>query len=105
GPFVIFNIWCGCMKKVVLILLCLWAPPSAASHIVGGEFEIIHLSGYRYRVNLILYFDELNGSDGARDPNVNARIFRKRDDRMMMEVYLPFVSQTTVSYTQPACSN
>ena len=61
------------MKKIILILLCLWAFPVAASHIVGGEFEIIYLSGNRYRINLILYFDELNGSAGARDPGVDAR--------------------------------
>ena len=93
------------MKKILLILLCLWAFPVAASHIVGGEFEIIHISGIRYRINLILYFDELNGSIGARDPSVDARIFRKRDNALMMNVFLPFSSQTPVSYTQPACSN
>ena len=93
------------MKKIILILLCLWAFPAAASHIVGGEFEIIHISGTQYRINLILYFDELNGSIGARDPSVDARIFRKRDNALMMDVFLPFASQTPVSYTQPSCSN
>ena len=92
------------MKRFVLVLCFLWAIPAVASHIVGGEFEVIHLSGYQYRINLILYFDELNGSDGARDPNVEARIFRKRDNHPMMDVFLPFFSQTPVSYTQPACS-
>ena len=93
------------MKKIILILLCLWAFPVAASHIVGGEFEIIHISGNRYRINLILYFDELHGSIGARDPNVDARIFRKRDNALMMDISLPMSDQTPVSYTQPACSN
>jgi hypothetical protein len=93
------------MKKLILILLCLWVFPVAASHIVGGEFEIIHLAESRYRINLILYFDELNGSFGARDPSVNARIFRKRDNVLMMDVFLPMLSQTAVSYTQPACSS
>ncbi|HEY9487710.1 MAG TPA: hypothetical protein VIQ51_05230, partial [Chryseosolibacter sp.] len=93
------------MKKVILIVFCLWAFPVAASHIVGGEFEIVHIDGNRYRINLILYFDELNGSVGARDPNVEARIFRKRDNVLMMDVFLPLASQTPVNYTQPACSN
>lgn len=66
---------------------------------------MVHLSGTSYRINLILYFDELNGSVGARDPSVNARIFRKRDNRMMMDVYLPLSSQTPVGYTQPSCSH
>lgn len=93
------------MKKIILFLLCMWVFPAMASHIVGGEFEILHISGNRYRINLILYFDKLNGNVGARDPSVNARIFRKRDDAVMMEVYLPFASETAVDYTQPACSN
>src|SRR5688500_4555677 len=93
------------MKKIILFLLCLWAFPLAASHIVGGEFEIIYISGDRYRINLILYFDELNGSVNARDPNVEARIFRKRDNALMLDLFLPLSSQTPVSYTQPACSN
>lgn len=93
------------MKKILLILLCLWAFPVAASHIVGGEFEIVYIGGNRYRINLILYFDELNGSVGARDPSVDARIFRIRDNAKMKEVFLPFASETPVNYTQPACSN
>lgn len=93
------------MKKILLIVLCLWAFPVAASHIVGGEFEIIYVSGNRYRINLILYFDELNGAAGARDPSVDARIFRKRDNAVMMNVFLPFSSQTPVNYTQPSCSH
>ena len=93
------------MKKLILFFLCLWAFPVAASHIVGGEFEIIHLGEDRYRINLILYFDELNGSVGARDDHVDARIFRKRDNARMMDVFLQLSSQAPVSYTQPACSN
>src|SRR5687768_13648615 len=93
------------MKKILLIVLCLWAFPVAASHIVGGEFEIIYLFGNRYQINLILYFDKKNGSEGALDPNVNARIFRKRDNAKMMEVFLELKSNTPVSYTQPECSD
>ena len=92
------------MKKILLTLLCVWAFPVAASHIVGGEFEIIHISGNQYRVNLVLYFDELNGNIGARDPIVDARIFRKRDNALMMDLSLPLSNQTPVNYTQPACS-
>jgi len=76
-----------------------------ASHIVGGEFELIHISGSRYRLNLVLYFDQLNGNPGARDPNVTARIFRMADNVMMRDVFLRMVSDTEVNYTQPSCSN
>lgn len=93
------------MKKILLLLFCLLAFPVVASHIVGGEFELIYISKNRYRLNLILYFDEKFGSQGAKDPSVTARIFRKRDNASMMIVTLDLRSQTPVSYTQPECSN
>lgn len=93
------------MKWILLGVLWVFVIPAFASHIVGGEFELIYLSENNYRINLILYFDELNGSPAARDQNVVARIYRKRDNYFMRDVFLPMVSQTPVSYTQPECSN
>lgn len=93
------------MKWILLVALWVLVIPTFASHIVGGEFELIHLSNNNYRINLILYFDEINGAPGARDQNVVARIYRKRGDVFMRDVFLPMVSQTPVSYTQPECSN
>ncbi len=84
-----------------------------ASHIVGGEFELVHISGSRYRLNLIYYFDVINGfrnPDGTQtppenvDPNLTANIFRKSDNQFMRSVVLPFSSKTRVNYTQPLCS-
>lgn len=79
---------------------------SKASHIVGGEFELIHLFGNTYQLNMILYFDELNGTPGALDPSVTIRIFRKRDNAIMLNALtLGLVSRTDVDYTQLECSN
>ena len=52
------------MRKLILTLsLILGAlAPLHSSHIVGGEFEMIHLEGFTYRINLIMYFDEVNGA-------------------------------------------
>ena len=85
-------------------MLCVLALPVMASHIVGGEFEVIHISGNTYRINLILYFDILNGSPGARDNNIVAAIYRKRDNQFMQNVSFDSPSETNVSYTQPECS-
>ena len=76
-----------------------------ASHIVGGEFEIVHLDGNQYRVSLILYFDELNGNPGAKDNNFTTAIYRKRDNLLMQNVFFSSYSITNVDYTQPECSN
>ena len=75
-----------------------------ASHIVGGEFELVHISGNTYRLNLIIYFDQKFGNQGAKDPSARAYIYRKRDRALMGNVLLPLQSEAGVSYTQPACS-
>lgn len=93
------------MKRILLAFLFLLSLPSFASHIVGGEFEIVHLTGNSYRVNLILYFDVLNGSTGARDNTFTTAIFRKRDNAFMQSVVFSSPSETPVQYTQPSCSN
>ena len=93
------------MKRLLLVFLCSFSIPAMASHIVGGEFEIVHVSGNSYRINLILYFDILNGSPGARDGNFTANIYRKRDNAFMQSVNFQNPMETPVYYTQPECSN
>lgn len=93
------------MKRSLFILFFFVATSVFGSHIVGGEFELLHLEGYRYRLNLILYFDLNNGNPGARDPEAQVRIFRKSDNMPIMDVVLPFITATEVSYFQPECSN
>jgi len=93
------------MKKFLFALLLMIVLPVYASHIVGGEFELIHISGYTYQLNMILYFDVLNGDPGAQDPNATVSFFRKRDNVFITSLSLPLTSRTPVSYTQPACSS
>lgn len=76
-----------------------------ASHIVGGEFELLHVVDYQYRINLILYFDLINGQPGAKDESATIRIFRKRDNAFVMDVFVPLSTEELVSYTQPECSH
>ena len=85
------------MKRLLIVVLCLFALPAMATHIVGGEFEIIHLRWqFLYRVNSILYFDQLNGAPGARDPNFTTAIFRKRDNQFMENVFFQGYTETNV---------
>jgi hypothetical protein len=93
------------MKRLFLSLLLVLSLPLMASHIVGGEFELLHLTGNQYQLNMILYFDLKNGSKGALDRTVTVSIYRKSDNRFMTNVILPLVDSTVVGYTQPACSN
>ncbi|MBX2961929.1 MAG: gliding motility-associated C-terminal domain-containing protein [Cyclobacteriaceae bacterium] len=95
------------MRVAILSFLILLAIlPARASHIVGGEFELIHIAGITYRLNLILYFDELNGLQGAKDSFADVRIFRKRDNAIMYNnIRLSWIVLSPVEYTQPSCSN
>lgn len=93
------------MKRLFLVILCLLAFPVVASHIVGGEFELIHVSGNFYRLNLIVYFDKIWGSPQAKDQLPVATIYRKSDGSRMRDVSLILTSETAVAYTQPECSN
>ncbi len=93
------------MKKVFLTLLLLIAFPVLASHIVGGEFELVHISGNRYRLNLIIYFDKINGNAGAKDLSPTVSIYRKKDNFFVRNETLPLTEEWSVAYTQPECSN
>lgn len=92
-------------RLLSIFFLVILTVSSYASHIVGGEFELLHISGTTYRLNLILYFDVVNGNPGARDANILAAIFKKSDNNVMSTVMLPFISQNRVEYFQPICSN
>jgi hypothetical protein len=94
------------MKRLFIVVLSLFAFPVMASHIVGGEFELIHLTDFQYRLNLIIYFDEVNGiqQNKQQDAIIFARIFRDSDNALMQEVSLPFVSISNVSYTKSECA-
>ncbi len=93
------------MRRFLIVLLCLCGIQAGASHIVGGEFELIHVSGSTYRLNLIIYFDNINGAVGAKDETATVSIFRKSKDTFISSVVLPLVTELRVDYTQPECSS
>ena len=88
----------------LLINLCL-VGQALATHIVGGEFELTHLSRDTYQLTLNMYFDNLNGNPGALDPGVIASIFEKGTNQRVMEVSMPLFSSTGVPYTSIACTS
>ena len=94
------------MRKILLAaLLCIsgWFP-ARASHIVGGEFELRHVEGNRYTLNLIQYFDEIFGNVEAEDRFTVVYIYRKSDDTFVRSVELANAGSTFVPYTNPECS-
>jgi gliding motility-associated-like protein len=89
---------------IFIFLLCLLPSTSQATHIVGGELEMTHVSGNNYRFRLILYFDAVNGNPSALDQNVNVHTFAKTGNRFVRSYLLPLTSNTLVNYTNPACA-
>jgi gliding motility-associated-like protein len=97
----------GPIQAVCLFFLgCLLAlaSPARATHIVGGEMELVHQTGENYLLILNLYFDAYNGSPNALDADLTASIFQKSNNSRMVNVLLPLTSNTFVNYTNPACA-
>ncbi|WP_018478198.1 gliding motility-associated C-terminal domain-containing protein [Pontibacter roseus] len=92
------------LRILLLVFLLLLSLRGFATHIVGGEFEMEHRSGFTYRITLNLYFDDINGSPGALDPSILVRIFDKQSNRVQGDVRLPLRSDTYLTYTDIACT-
>lgn len=72
------------------LLLVLLGVPARATHIVGGEMELVHRSGSTYTLVLNLYFDDINGNAAALDNQLTAGLFDKATNRCL-----------TLRYTDP----
>ncbi|WP_151087951.1 T9SS type B sorting domain-containing protein [Hymenobacter baengnokdamensis] len=96
--------WWGWLRGSLGGLLLLLAGPAWATHIVGGEMDLLHQSGSTYTLTLTLYFDAVNGNAAALDQALTAGIFDKATNRQLASVVLPLTSNTFVSYTNPACA-
>jgi gliding motility-associated-like protein len=91
-----------------LLCCCLLPCLGFATHIVGGEIELIALgptSALSHRINLNMYFDVNNGYPGAEDVAVRLGVFRKRDNGFLGYVELSRVARIDVPYTVVTCAN
>ena len=97
----------GWWTSVLIGFLLMISVAAQATHIVGGELELQKLpanSTFTHRINLNLYFDEVNGNPGAKDQTVFVYLFRKRDNALVGSVELPQTSTQLVTYSRPACT-
>jgi hypothetical protein len=96
------------MKRLAFVLCFLISTSVYASHIVGGEIEMLHVGPFRYKINLIYYFDVAHNPDRnpqTEEPFIQLAIFRKRDDAFIQNVTLNWFFRSRVPYTQPDCSS
>ncbi|SDL83843.1 gliding motility-associated C-terminal domain-containing protein [Catalinimonas alkaloidigena] len=92
------------MKKLLLLLFLLSPLPLFATHIVGGELTLSHLNDDRYRLQLNLYFDAVNGNSDAVDPSIIVGVFNKSNDLLVGQFVLPYRSVSYVPYTKEECA-
>lgn len=98
------------MKRLLLSLTLLLGLFSArAYHIVGGEIEFIYLSDGLYRINLIMYIDQVqegNPNGFLTPPNnaVNVFMFRNGDNVLVNNFVLPLTLTEPVFYTNIECA-
>jgi gliding motility-associated-like protein len=97
------------MKKYLFsFLVFLSSVSSFASHIVGGEIELVPLKtplagAETHQITLNLYFDAINGRAQAEELSIRIQIFRKRDLALMVSVICPQVYRQLIKYVDPSC--
>ncbi len=98
------------MKKYLLtFLVLLISIGSFASHIVGGEIELVPLKNpvagnATHQITLNLYFDAINGRAQAEELSIRILIYRKKDLVLMGDVTCPQVYRQLIKYVDPSCS-
>lgn len=97
------------MKKYILtICVLLYSIASFASHIVGGEIELVPLNnpisgGATHQITLNLYFDAINGRAQAEELSIRIQIYRKKDLALMGNITCPQVYRQLIKYIDPSC--
>lgn len=97
----------GWVVGIIAFLLTI-SGVARATHIVGGELELQYLgpqSAFTHRINLNLYFDDINGNQGADDGQVSVGIFAKRNNQLIGYVVLNRISSQYVAYTNSTCQS
>jgi hypothetical protein len=93
------------MKKLVcILLLILCFNQIEANHIVGGEIELVSLGNFRYRINLIQYFDLAQNVNPGPEANIFVYTFRKRDNAVMRIDTLAIAGNSLVEYSNVLCT-
>lgn len=77
-----------------------------ATHIVGGNIQMQYIgtgTSNRYRFTVNLFFDQINGSSQAEDPDVVLSIYRRSNNTLVESFTLPKASEQFVQYQNDNC--
>ena len=76
----------------------------SATHIVGGEFQLQHLSNSSYTLKLFLYNDDVNGNPEAVDPEITVHMWDRRNNERVLSVVLPLQDRIAYPYRPEGCN-
>lgn len=97
------SLW---LLLTVIGFLLIISNTARATHLVGGEIEVLYLGpnqSYTHRINLNMYFDNVNGDPGAIDPTIILAIYGKSNNVLVSPITLPRISRSNVSYSNSSC--
>lgn len=88
------------------LLLLLYCLTSQASHIAGGNIELVALDKPgQFQLSLNLYIDDASKSpDAIIQPSIVLSVFRKSDDKLMGDYTLKLGRRLVLVYANPACA-
>jgi gliding motility-associated-like protein len=96
------------MKKICLFILLSFISFSklAASHIVGGEFQLKLKRGFNYTLSLRMYFDDIHAEAGllADDQSIHVAIYEKTTNQLIKVISLPRISENLINYKYNQCT-
>lgn len=93
----LFRAW------LLAVFLSVASYTAMATHIVGGELEVTHVSGDTYDISMIMYFDAVNGNPGALDNFATISSFARDNNARVQTFELALTSNTLVQYSNPEC--
>jgi gliding motility-associated-like protein len=92
-------------KQILSMLIGLMTLASAlqATHIVGGELQMTHVSGTTYTFTLTMYWDRVSN---VKDNTINIGIYRKSNNtRVQTLSNVPIVSEVDLQFPVDTCTN
>ena len=92
------------MRKLVLIfLVLLLSNASYAFHLIGGEFELVYLESFRYRLTLVTYFDQSQSTNPAPENFADVSVFSNATHSFIETFELDIRRLDSLAYVSEGC--
>lgn len=76
-----------------------------ASHIMGGQFEMLQIGVVgNYKINLKLYYDDINAGTTTPKATYKVGIYRKSDNSLMTSFLVSYKSKVPLTYINQTCA-